>query len=340
MQVERFSTPEMRHLENLLEFSSPLIHARELTRVEHRERRYPIYALNIGAQRDDVPVLAFIGGVHGVERIGSQVVLSFLETLIQRLQWDNSLIDGLENLRLLFVPIANPVGMLRQTRANGAGVDLMRNAPVEAVERPAFLVGGQRLSHHLPWYRGGEQMEPEAQALVDYIGAESDRSPFTLCLDVHSGFGMVDRLWFPYANSRQPVPHLAEYYAINKLMRRTYPHLDYVFEPQSRQYLTHGDLWDHLYTQALNKHRQLLPLTLEMGSWRWVKKNPVQVGKLTGLFNPVKPHRVQRVLRRHIVMMEFLVRATRSYQSWLPADEQRVFKRRAALRRWYENYAD
>ncbi|MBB3047697.1 hypothetical protein FHR99_001963 [Litorivivens lipolytica] len=39
-----------------------------------------------------------------------------------------------------------------------------------------------------------------------------------------------------------PVPTLAEYYALYKLLHRTYPHMDYIFEPQSRHYITHGDL--------------------------------------------------------------------------------------------------
>ncbi len=44
------------------------------------------------------------------------------------------------------------------------------------------------------------------------------------------------------------------------------------------------------------------------------------------------------VLRRHVVLMEFLIRAARAYEVWLPAEPERVFKQRAALRRWYEQY--
>lgn len=57
-----------------------------------------------------------------------------------------------------------------------------------------------------------------------------------------------------------------------------------MFEPQSQQYLTHGDLWDHLYLRALTGHpgHLFLPLTLEMGSWLWVKKNPASCSTVTG----------------------------------------------------------
>ncbi len=336
-------TPELRHLDNLLMFSSPILRPRSFVDlpVPGSDDRLKIQALEMGSEQDDVPVLIFVGGVHGVERIGSQVVLAFLESLIQRLQWDKSLIDGLQQLRLVFVPIVNPLGLINQTRANGNGVDLMRNAPVDAQANAAFLAGGHRLGSWLPWYRGKEGVvEPEAQALLDIVMGETARSPCAIALDVHSGFGMHDRLWFPYARSREPVPTLAEFYSLYKLLRRTYPHLDYVFEPQSRQYITHGDLWDWMSLLARDRGQLLLPLTLEMGSWRWVKKNPMQLRSLQGLFNPTKPHRVQRVLRRHIILMEFLVRAARAHEEWRPESDSRVFQQRAALRRWYERYPD
>jgi hypothetical protein len=334
-------TPELRHLYSLLNFSSPVLRHKELARVTHpaTKNQYPLYSLTLGSENDGDPVLVFVGGVHGVERIGSQVVLAFLETLIQRLQWDQSLIDGLAHLRLVFIPILNPIGLLQHTRANGRGVDLMRNAPIDAVGEAPFLASGHYFSSWLPWYRGSRaEMEVEAQALCDCVLQELERSPFVMALDVHSGFGFYDRLWFPFACSREPVPALADFYALQELLFRTYPHLDYVFEPQSHHYITHGDLWDWLYLRAAHQNRLLMPVTLEMGSWRWVRKNPLQLRQLEGLYHPVKPHRLQRVLRRHTVLMEFLIRATRGYSRWVPAGEERVYTQRAALRRWYERY--
>jgi hypothetical protein len=218
----------------------------------------------------------------------------------------------------------------------------MRNAPVDATKHPAFMVGGQRLSHRIPWYRGkkGEAMEYEAQSLCDVIEKSLFNSPFSLVLDVHSGFGLSDRLWFPYAHTTEPVQHLAEFYNLRSLLHKTYPYLDYLFEPQAHSYTTHGDLWDHLYMKANNSHETskplFLPITLEMGSWRWVKKNPRQLFNLLGLFNPMIPHRIQRVLRRHITLMEFLIRATVSYQSWLPCTNDRAQINKLAKELWYK----
>jgi murein tripeptide amidase MpaA len=72
--------------------------------------------------------------------------MGFLRSLVARLHWDEVLNRQLEQMRLVFMPLVNPLGMRRSTRANGNGVDLMRNAPLESRERVAFMVGGHRVS--------------------------------------------------------------------------------------------------------------------------------------------------------------------------------------------------
>ena len=179
-------------------------------------------------------------------------------------------------------------------------------------------------------------MEIEAQALCQAIREHCFNAPFSLVLDCHSGFGFDDHIWFPYAYSKQPIPHLAEMYALKRLLNQTYPHLDYRFEPQSHSYTAHGDLWDYLYLESQQMDTVFLPLTMEMGSWRWVKKNPRQLASITGLFNPILPHRLKRVLRRHIVLMEFLLRASRGWQQWLPTQADRDSLNTLAHEHWYQ----
>ena len=82
-----------------------------------------------------------------------------------------------------------------------------------------------------------------------------------------------------------------------------------------------------------------LPLTLEMGSWLWVKKNPRQLFSRLGMFNPVIAHREQRVLRRHLPLLDFLLRAALSHARWLPGEAERDGHRRQALARWYAGSA-
>ena len=239
-------------------------------------------------------------------------------------------------MRLVFVPLVNPGGLMRGTRANLNGVDLMRNAPVEAVDGAPWLIGGQRISATLPWFRGaaGEPMQAEAAALCGIIREELLPRPFSIAIDCHSGFGLHDRVWFPCAHTVRPIEHLPEILALCRTMDDTLPHHRYIVEPQSCQYLTHGDLWDHLYLGA-PPGRVFIPLTLEMGSWLWVRKNPRQLLSRHGLFNPMIEHRQHRVVRRHVGWLDFITRAAFSHQRWLPAGEQRESLRADALARWY-----
>ena len=312
--------PELLQLQQMIAQAPAQLHTQVLTKVPHMTEKLPVYALTLGKQDKTLPAVVLVGGVHGLERIGTQVVLAYLQTLLNRLPWDLCLQHTLENCCIYFIPLLNPAGMANGWRANGNSVDLMRNAPVDCTEGAAWLVGGQRISRAIPWHRGNaERMEAESQALVDFIRRELFERPFSLVLDCHSGFGTTDRLWFPYAKSkRQPIAHLAEMYRLRQLLFQSYPHQNYIFEPQSQHYLCHGDLWDYLYDLAQAQHSTMLPLTLEMGSWNWVRKNPFQLLSSLGMFHPVKPHRVKRVLRSHLILINFLINSTMSYQNWLP----------------------
>ncbi len=318
---------------------SPKARTEVLAYSEKGPLRFPIYKLSFGTEDPQAPVLGLIGGVHGLERIGSQVCISLMNSIAELSRWDLNTQRTLENLRVFFIPTVNPVGIYRKTRCNPRGVDLMRNAPVEA-ENSAFLVGGHRLSNVLPWYRGAEgaPMEVESRAVVDSIQKEISKSRFAVTLDIHSGFGFQDRLWFPYAKTIRPFPDLHIAHAFHHLLEQTYPHHFYRFEPQAHSYTTHGDLWDYLYDQQalLRGTGTYLPLCLEMGSWMWVKKNPWQIFLADGPFNPLKAHRQRRTLRRHNTLMELLVRATSSTDSWLPkSPEQIQMQERGARELWY-----
>ena len=299
-------------------------------------RRFPLLVLALGSHRMNRPAVGFFGGIHGLERIGTGILLDFLGGLISRLSWDEGLKRQLESVRLVFMPLVNPAGMWQASRCNPGGVDLMRNAPLESTERPLPLVGGQRISRRLPWYRGQPEkgMEAESAALCRVVQEELLPRRFSMALDCHSGFGLADRIWFPHAHTVAPMHRLAEVHALHELFEHNYPNHCYVFEPQSRQYLAHGDLWDYLSLQA-PAGQVFLPFTLEMGSWAWVRKNPWQIFSRTGLFNPGPPHRLRRTLRRHLPWLEFLARAACSHRHWLPRGEEQMWRREAALDRWY-----
>ncbi|MBI5901801.1 MAG: DUF2817 domain-containing protein [Rhodocyclales bacterium] len=333
------TTSELDELDRIAATVKVPVETRPLCRIAIGEGEVPIHAFFIGNPDPEVPAIGFFGGVHGLERIGADVVIAYLQSIIGRLRWDTTLHAQLEQLRLVFVPIVNPGGMARRTRANPNGVDLMRNAPLDALQRPPALIGGHRLGPGLPWYRGPNEgpMEIESRALCEVVETELSRHCFSIAVDCHSGFGLSDRIWFPYAHSNAPMPHLAEMHALMEILDQTHSHHRYVFEPQSCQYLAHGDLWDYLYLRSVQRgERPFLPLTLEMGSWLWVKKNPRQLFSRHGIFNPLIEHRRQRVLRRHLAWLDFMTRAASGHALWLPTGEQRIQHRARAMRRWYE----
>lgn len=313
--------PEIIELDNLATQVSGMGQVTIEDEIPFRDHAMPLYLFALGSTQPDVPRIAFVGGVHGLERVGTNLAISYLKTLLELIQWDRGLQHLLSHCRVYFLPLLNPVGMYSMTRANGSGVDLMRNAPLDAEKKPNLaLVGGHRLSPRLPWFRGHQDqpMEKESEALLRFLRREIFPARFAITLDLHSGFGLLDRLWFPYAYTDKPFDRIDHMFALKRRLERSLPNHTYVVEPQSKQYLTHGDLWDYIYLE----HRQacpahaFLPLTLEMGSWLWIKKNPRQLFSSLGIFNPMMPHRLQRTLRRHLALLDFVVRAAVSHDNW------------------------
>ncbi|HEY7774376.1 MAG TPA: DUF2817 domain-containing protein [Marinagarivorans sp.] len=329
--------PEMLLLERLLRQFGDLL----TLNIEHtftwQDQALPIYTITLGNTQAQVPTMLFTAGMHGIERIGTQVLIAWLQSLLERLRWDKNLRVSLDNIQLVLMPILNPVGMYNNTRSNGNHIDLNRNAPIDAEDKTPLLGGGHRISPIIPWYRGkkGTSMEIENLVLERVIQRQITSHPLAIVLDLHSGFGTRDRLWFPYAYRRKAIGNISSYMALKLLWERSFPYHNYIFEPQSQHYLSHGDVWDYFYLQA--KHTtscNFIPLTLEMGSWAWVKKRPRQLFNFAGLFNPQVRHRHSRVMRRHIQLLNFLLAASQNYAHWLPDDKQKILLTQAAKNIW------
>ncbi|WP_210330284.1 hypothetical protein [Aliikangiella sp. G2MR2-5] len=190
---------------------------------------------------------------------------------------------------------------------------------------------------HLPWYRGKVGLfARENQLLEKGLERITQVSPFTIAIDCHSGLGLVDRIWFPYAYRRGPMKDVAQMVALKLLWESSYPNHRYIFEPQSNHYCTNSDLWDYFYKKYGRGRNRLLPLTLEMGSWSWVKKRPLQLFQFEGMFNPMVPHRLQRTLRRHLPLMDFLCHATQSYQNRYPDEREQSSLKQMAHSLWHQ----
>lgn len=338
--LARKSFPELASLEALISGFGARARTRVVAEVHYKEKSYPLHSVVLGSTDPQAPAIGFFAGSHGLEKIGSEVVISYMVTLLQLLRWDRTFQERLKYSRLVFMPLINPVGIVHRTRSNGNGIDLMRNSPLNAEGKMGLLYPGHRFSPQLPWYRGieGAEMEVETKALLDVVDKELLTSRLALSVDVHSGFGAMDRFWFPYAHSRKPFPYLPEAYALKGLLDQTYPHHFYKFEPMSKQYTIHGDPWDHILLESRNKpgHGLFIPFTLEMGSWMWLKKNPLQIFSKGGVFDPVKPHRRNRILRRHLNLFDFLHRSALSPEAWLyQTDAVRSENMQRAMKLWY-----
>ncbi|MFP5520599.1 MAG: DUF2817 domain-containing protein [Bdellovibrionia bacterium] len=308
--------------------------------VIYKNQDYPLHRFIIGSKtQTDRPTLFITGGVHGIERIGAQLAWSLLKTTIDRLLWDDSLKSLFSKVNLVVMPLVNPVGYNHFMRSNGNGVDLMRNSPVHSLEEKIPLLSGHRLSPLLPWYQGAqEELEAENKILLETFTKYAQNSPRVIAIDFHSGFGLRDRLWFPYSYTSRPFENIAEMHSLYHLFEQTHPYHIYQFEPQSDGYLLNGDMWDHLYLEYQKKNPEgvFIPLTLEMGSWNWVKKNPLQLFSKTGIFNPIKEHRLKRVYRRHHLLFDFMLRALYSNQIWSELDIN--FKKKhqdLGFKKWY-----
>lgn len=298
-----------------------LVRTEVLKTITHQNDQYPIHAFVIGTKDKSAPTIGLFAGVHGLERVGTHVLLGFLKSFFVQCQWDKTLRESLKNFRIVAIPLINPVGMRHMKRSNGNGVDLMRNSPVEAEKGHWYKIyRGHRFSSKLPWYRGAQgQWEAENDAVLEFVKREMFPARLSMGLDFHSGFGIRDRLWFPYAKSSEPFLFKNIVLRAVDLYENTHPHHIYKIEQQSDSYTTHGDLWDYLFFESRRLHPEniFIPWTLEMGSWSWIKKNPAQFFSRQGFFNPVVEHRFQRTMRRHYILIEFITRLMQNPDAWL-----------------------
>src|SRR5690606_22886946 len=109
--------PEMVQLEAIMDRGARWLRCDKVLQVEAAGQSLPVWVLETGNRNPKAPVFGLFGGVHGVERIGSQVLLAWLHSLTERMHWDDALHRKLEQVRLVIMPIVNPAGMWLQRRS-------------------------------------------------------------------------------------------------------------------------------------------------------------------------------------------------------------------------------
>ncbi|MFY8042000.1 MAG: M14 family zinc carboxypeptidase, partial [Rhodoferax sp.] len=97
----------LTELERILQLAGDRVQARVVREVDCLGTTLPIYAITLGSTNPQAPAIGFFGGVHGLERIGAEVVMAYLQSIVMRLTWDHTLHHQLETLRMVFMPLVN-----------------------------------------------------------------------------------------------------------------------------------------------------------------------------------------------------------------------------------------
>ncbi len=193
--LEPYRSPQAR--EESLDSLAGALNAEILTLGTSHEGR-PIRAAHVpGGDEGNVLVCA---GIHGLEYIGTEVALGVLEALGRG---EPAWRELRERARIWVVPSLNPdayartwkqggAGTLTELRTNARGVDLNRNFPLPAPQKPVwFSFDGWRTGSDdpgNPFYRGEHPLsEPESQALAGLL----DRVAFRASVSLHSTMGTL-----------------------------------------------------------------------------------------------------------------------------------------------------
>ena len=81
--------PEYASIYEVVKQSDGLLHPEiyqvfEVSDSHKNTHQLPLVGLSFGSEDINAPAITFVGGIHGIERIGSQVILSYLHTLVSR----------------------------------------------------------------------------------------------------------------------------------------------------------------------------------------------------------------------------------------------------------------
>ena len=240
----------------------------------------PIHALRFGAADPTLAALLVTGGVHGLERIGTTSRSRFSRRSSRASSGTRCCTSCSRACASSSCRCVNPVGMARGSRANGSGVDLMRNAPAASLRwhaarrRPALLVAaalvhGRRRARWSPNRRPCVRLverelfaSPLAIAARPALGLRPHRSAL-VSVRAHARAAARSR-----PRSTRSSALLDDDAAEPRLSRSSRP------RASTRSAATSGTT--STIAGAARAAASLISLTLEMGSWSWVRKNPLQ----------------------------------------------------------------
>jgi len=127
--------------------------------VEGRDVKYIEIATNVAAQ-DGRPALFMMGAIHGDEWAAGEHTLEFAYDVINTSKVNPKVKAILDKVRLIVMPVTNPDGWVRNTRANVRSVDLNRN----------YAFGwGSNIGANFTSRGSGPSSEPEVQNTMEIV---------------------------------------------------------------------------------------------------------------------------------------------------------------------------
>ncbi|MCC6158061.1 MAG: PKD domain-containing protein [Deltaproteobacteria bacterium] len=129
------------------------------------------------AEDEPEPSVLFDASIHGNENIATEVVLAFVQRLLEGYGEDDTLTALVDDHEIFVVPMVNPDGVANGKRRNGGNVDLNRD-------------------HSIFWEEGWTgkptyATQPETRAMIELAA----RMNFTASASYHSGAVLFNYLW-------------------------------------------------------------------------------------------------------------------------------------------------
>lgn len=103
-RVPPSALPELDELQRLIELGGQHMDTQVMCKIQMGSHAFEVLSITMGNPDPAAPAIGFFGGVHGLERIGAEVVLAYLGSLVHRLKWDSLLHTLLGEVRLVFMP--------------------------------------------------------------------------------------------------------------------------------------------------------------------------------------------------------------------------------------------
>lgn len=195
------------------------------------------------------PEFKYIGNMHGNEIVGRDMLVLFIEDLVDRYRaGELEVVNAINNTEIFILPTMNPDGSALKRRGNDHWKDLNRNFPDFTTSDNVNTTEGR---------------EPEAQAVMNWQKSRH----FSLSANFHGGSKVVN---YPWDTTGEPAPLTDLIRDFSLLYASTVP--GFYDNPRFAQGITNGYRWYHvdggMQDWSYNWYNDL-QVTIELSNSKW-----------------------------------------------------------------------